>query len=283
MINEHVYPPDIRQLKFVPGGKGQIDEWVSSGKNSNAIRNFSTASHPLVNVNADDFEIKFKGGRLSYGNTSKFNSSVTNVYLVYKLYLFNSPEIAKYPIINSLFGAITVDRKGSTDPEKWFFCGKGIAFDAKGTYSMGAQVLARNVIIFGVDNSSSKHPVNRPHNFMVLGNGNTQLVENVNSIPEQGLVINMSYPGKKFVLSIHYSGGDSTLYANGILMTTFSDVYYGDKKDQIGFSLGQLTKDFGNSSIEELVMGLNGGVYDFSIHHRIMKSEDILNIPHEKT
>ena len=150
------------------------------------------ASHPLVNVNADDFEMQFKGGRLSYGATSKFNSLVKNVYLVYKFYLFNAPAVAKYPIINSLFGAVIVDRKGSTNPGKWFFRGKGIAFDAAGTYSMGAQGLARNVIIFGVDNSSSKHPVNRSHNFMVLGNGNTQLVENVNSIAERGLAINTS-------------------------------------------------------------------------------------------
>ena len=111
---------------------------------------------------------------------------------------------------------------------------------------------------------------------MVLGNGNTQLVENVNSIPEKSLAINMTYPGKKFVLSIHYTGASSLFYVNGILMTTFSDRYYPDKKDLIGFSLGNLTKDF--SPTEELEIGLNGSVYEFSVDHKVIKIEDIKNI-----
>ena len=171
-INEHVYSPDLRQIKFVAGNKGQVGEWLSSGKNPAVIRNFSTSSHPLVDVNADEFEMKFRGGRLGYGDTSKFNSSVTNVYLVYKLYLFNSPPNPKYPLVNSLFGAVKVNKKGSTDPKKWEFDGKGIAFVSGRTFSMGAQGSARNVVIFGVDNSSSKHPVNKKNDFMILGKWN---------------------------------------------------------------------------------------------------------------
>ena len=42
-INEHVYSPDLRQIKFVAGGKGQVGEWMSTGKNPAVIRNFSMA------------------------------------------------------------------------------------------------------------------------------------------------------------------------------------------------------------------------------------------------
>ena len=113
---------------------------------------------------------------------------------------------------------------------------------------------------------------------MILGNGTSEIVEKVDTIAEKGLAINMTYPGKKFVVSIHYSGGDSTLYANGILMADFSDKYYKDSLYHVGFNLGQITKDFASSSIDELGMGLNGGVYDFSIDHRVTKKEDIKNI-----
>ena len=88
----------------------------------------------------------------------------------------------------------------------------------------------------------------------------------------------MTYPGKKFVISIHYSGGDSTFYANGILMADFSDKYYANTLFHVGFNLGQITKDFASSSIEELAMGLNGSVYDFSIDHRVTRVDDIKNI-----
>ena len=59
-------------------------------------------------------------------------------------------------------------------------------------------------------------------------------------------------------------------------MTTFSDRYYPDKKDHIGFSLGNISKDF--SPAEEAEIGLNGSIYEFSIDHKVIKTEDIKNI-----
>ena len=276
LLNEHIYAPKIKTLKFHSEGGGKVEEWKSVGENPVIIKSAGYKLAPIVDINANSFEMKFNGHRLSYGATSKFNSTVTNVYLVYKLNLYKNVELPKYPLVNALFGAIKVDKKGSTNPEKWVFTGKGIAIDSDGSYGMGQQGLGRNVILFGVDNTNSKHPVNRPHHFMVLGNGNTQLVENVNSIPEKGLAINMTFPGKKFVLSIHYSGTNSLFYVNGILMAVFSDKYYPGKKDHIGFSLGNLSTDF--TAAEETEMGLRGNVYEFSVDHKIIKTEDIENI-----
>ena len=276
LLNEHIYAPKIKTLKFHSEGGGKVEEWKSVGENPVVLKSAGYKLAPIVDVNDNSFEMRFNGHRLSYGATSKFNSTVTNVYLVYKLNLYKNVDLPKYPLLNALFGAIKVDKKGSTDPEKWVFTGKGIAIDSDGSYGMGPQGLGRNVILFGVDNTNSKHPVNRPHHFMVLGNGNTQLVENVNSIPEKGLAINMTYPGKKFVLSIHYSGTNSLFYVNGILMTVFSDKYYPDKKDHIGFNLGNFSTDF--TEAEETEMGLRGNVYEFSVDHKIIKIEDIKNI-----
>ena len=60
-------------------------------------------------------------------------------------------------------------------------------------------------------------------------------------------------------------------------MADFSDKYYANKLYHVGFNLGQITKDFA-SSIEELAMGLEGSVYDFSVDHRVMQTDDIKNI-----
>ena len=48
--------------------------------------------------------------------------------------------------------------------------GWGIAFDWEDSWSFGND-FARNVAIFGLDNSSSSHTYNRKSNFCVLGEG----------------------------------------------------------------------------------------------------------------
>ena len=67
--------------------------------------------------------------------------------------------------------------KGSCDYnfliQKLVTCnGYGITFDSAGSLSLDNGT-ARNVIIFGVDNSSSSHDENRKNNFLVLGEGPT--------------------------------------------------------------------------------------------------------------
>ena len=51
-----------------------------------------------------------------------------------------------------MFGATSIVK--NSDKEKWLDNGYRIAFDKKGTWRFGNDY-ARNVIIFGVDNSSS--------------------------------------------------------------------------------------------------------------------------------
>ena len=55
-----------------------------------------------------------------------------------------------------------------------FTCnGGGIAFDGKSFWSFD-NYIAKNVVIFGVDNSSSSHIDNPKNNFLVLGEGPTE-------------------------------------------------------------------------------------------------------------
>ena len=52
------------------------------------------------------------------------------------------------------------------------FSGYGIAFDGRDWWSFGNGT-ARNVIIFGIDNSSSSNVGNLKNNFLILGLGPT--------------------------------------------------------------------------------------------------------------
>ena len=53
-----------------------------------------------------------------------------------------------------MFGVTNIAK--NYDKEKYLYMGYWIAFDGKGDWSFGTD-LAKNVIIFGVDNSSSSH------------------------------------------------------------------------------------------------------------------------------
>ena len=55
---------------------------------------------------------------------------------------------------------------------KYVYIGYGIAFNGLGSWSFGND-FARNVIIFGVDNSSSSQADDCKINFLVLGEGST--------------------------------------------------------------------------------------------------------------
>ena len=56
-----------------------------------------------------------------------------------------------------MFGTTSVVK--NSDKEKWVFSGYGITCDSAGSWSFDNDT-ARNVIIFGVDNSSSTHADN---------------------------------------------------------------------------------------------------------------------------
>ena len=59
-----------------------------------------------------------------------------------------------------------------SDEEKYVYSGHGIAFDGKGSWSFNDD-FARNVIIFGVDSSSSSHTDNLKDDCLVLVEGDT--------------------------------------------------------------------------------------------------------------
>ena len=62
----------------------------------------------------------------------------------------------------------TTNIRKISDKAKWVYSGYGIALDGTGSWSLGSD-LARNVVIFGVDNSSSAHTDNCRNKFLILG------------------------------------------------------------------------------------------------------------------
>ena len=121
-----------------------------------------------------------------------------------------------------MFGAIDAARPNNTkDPDNFIYSGWGIGFDRNGTFGHHEGSTARNVIIFGVDMSGSVHASNKTKDFLVLGRGLIQLIENTTIYAEKTYSPNFNAENKIFVLSLHYNGDNSFLFVNGQNFTQF--------------------------------------------------------------
>ena len=101
-------------------------------------------------------------------------SNVINIYCVYELDSIDFSRNNEFTIQNALFGAIEITKNANTS--KYKYKGYGICFDESESFShirkegnFNHTTLARNVIIFGVDMSFSKHANNKVNNISVMG------------------------------------------------------------------------------------------------------------------
>ena len=109
-----------------------------------------------------------------------------------------------------MFGATNIVNNSDTD--KYVYSGYGIAFDGEGEWSFGNSI-PRNVIIFGVDNSSSSHADNCKNNFLILDNGPTSGINGRFGSPEKGLTLILVKKRQNFTWV--YIIDNSYLFVNG--------------------------------------------------------------------
>ena len=123
---------------------------------------------------------------------------VVNLCVVYEITNFH--DIDNYPTVaNALFGAATLTK--NTDIGKFKYYGYGIGFDGKGFFSHSSGGTGMNVIILGVDMSSSTKIDNKRKDILILGLGPTfELGENALSAEEM-FSINFTKVNTKFCLS----------------------------------------------------------------------------------
>ena len=101
----------------------------------------------------------------------------------------------------------------NADTDMYGYSGYGIRFDRKSSFSFPGGRFSQNVIIFGVDISSSAHVDNKKNDILILGKGLTQWLEHMLTA-EKMYLINFIVTRKKFCLSLHYNGANSYLFVN---------------------------------------------------------------------
>ena len=130
---------------------------------STDIHNYSDNSNmaPTTDANNQLPELKTDGRMHVYLNGNYFvqnrviipnNNNVVNIYCVYQLDPISSSRDDTYTIQNGLFGAVQITK--NADTSKYAYKGYGLCFDEGGMFSEGSISNGRNVLIFGVHESS---------------------------------------------------------------------------------------------------------------------------------
>ena len=143
--------------------------------------------------------VKFTGSCLKQPKPSYTHKNEVNIYIVYEFGASSShsddPTLKCF-----LFGAVTLTK--NADIDKYGYSGYGIGFDRKSSFSFRGGGFGQNVIISGVDMSSSAHVDNKKKDILILGKAPTQGLEHILTA-EKIHSINCSMARNKFCLSLH--------------------------------------------------------------------------------
>ena len=195
---------------------------------------------------------------------------IANYYIVYR----RSPRTNSSSIVleNYLFGKIKVTKHVDTD--KYKYQGQGIGFDSTKTFTHPDGKAGKNIIIFGVDMTNSKHANNKTKDVLVLDRGLIQKLDDTTIYAEKMYSPNFTIAFKTFCLTLHYNGDDSYLFVNGK-----EAIIYKAKNQSVSgkLSLGNISADFNQANKKST--GFYEYVYDFSAdYHQAIANDKILDI-----
>ena len=152
-----VFQPIDKYFKRIIG-VGNVEYiyfWKSRGLSDERI-NSITASNYMITPSLDylgaKIKVKVSGSYLKQDKITYTHGKIVNIYIVYEI--SKNYYISDYPTLEKcLFGAFSLNNNADIDQDK--YSGYGIGFDRKGEFSFGSRGFGKNVIIFGVDLSSS--------------------------------------------------------------------------------------------------------------------------------
>ena len=160
-------------ISLILDSSEKVTNWISTGISSEKLKPFDTNLEPTMSNLANGRVIlKYNNSVLVQNFFSSLCSDPTN----------------NFTLKNCLFGTIKFTR--NVDISKFTYNCWGIAFDGKGYWSFENDP-ARNVIIFGDDNSSSFHLDNPQNNFLVLGKKPTEGINGSVGAAEKKLVLTL--------------------------------------------------------------------------------------------
>ena len=158
--NYLVFQLVYKHFKFITN-TNLISEWISKGLSSESTNPPATSDNsltPAINNHGTKTRVKFSGSCLQQSKISYTHRKIVNIYVVYELGAASS-NIDDPTLKNCFFGAVTLTK--NTNIGKYGYSGCGTGFDRRSSFSFPGDGFGQNIIIFGVDMSSSPHIDNK--------------------------------------------------------------------------------------------------------------------------
>ena len=163
--NYLVFLPMSKYFRLIANTK-YISSRKSKGFSDEIITLYATSDNsltPWVDYYDTKIRLQFNKSCLKQPNKLIYDKGhIVNVYIVYELGA-SSSNFSNPTLKNCLFGAVTLTK--NVDIEKYGYFGFGIEFDRGSTFSFPGGGFGQNIIIFGVDMSSSVHLDNKKKTF----------------------------------------------------------------------------------------------------------------------
>ena len=264
------FEPINKHFKVI-GNTLSISSWKSNGLSAETINPPTMSLSPLIDYVGNVIRLKFYGSCLKQSNKVTYtHRTIVNIYIVYELGASTSDN-NDLTLKNCLFGAVTLTK--NADIEKYGYSGYGIGFDRRSSFSFPSGGFGQNVLIFGVDVSSSAHIDNKKKDLLVLAKGPIQGLEHALTA-EKMYTINFTLTKRKFCLSLHYNG------ANSYLFVSVTEIYKFKPKDSeivaTPLCLGNMAKDWSADNMEK--PRFTGYLYDFSVDYGAIAVDDVKDI-----
>ena len=133
----------------------------------------------------------------------------------------------------------SVELNNNTDLEKYIYSCYGIGFDSRSEFSLTDGSIGKNVVVFGVDMSSSVHIDNENKGISILGEGPTQGLDDNTLTAEDKDPKSFTLPGKRYALRLHYDKSNNFLLVNATKIYEFkAKDFMKLKKSVIVFMVG---------------------------------------------
>ena len=218
--NYLVFQPLNKYFKVI-ASTNYVSSWQSEGLSDETIKPPAMSDYslnPKVSYYGAKARLEFRGSFLKQDKSTFNHGKIVNSYIVYKLDKIYVK--AHHTLVNCLFRAVSITKNADIDKSK--YSGYGIGFDRTGVYLLPDGSFRGNVVIFGVDMSSSVHVTNnKGKDILILGSGPMQGLGEHLLTAEKIYSVNFTDHRKKCCLNLHYNGANSYLFANSTEIIKF--------------------------------------------------------------